>query len=302
MATASETATGFALRVQRPLPARLGNGILRFIRTKPLGAIGAFLILLAILTAAFAPAIAPYGYSEQQLSKRLRDPSPDHWLGTDHLGRDIFTRIVYGSRVSVTIGFGAVALSTILATLVGLTTGYFGGKFDTIFQRVVDVWIAFPGLILLLFLIAIFGQGRFQIVLAIGLLSAAGGSRIIRSAAISVSHNQYVDAARCIGAGHLRILLVYILPNIVHIMLVSATIGLGAAILAESSLSFLGFGVLPPFPTWGRMLSSEGREFMTQAPLLAVWPGLAITLTVFGFNVLGDALRDVLDPRMRGSR
>ena len=302
MAIATDTATAFAARTGPPLPVRVGRGIMQFIRRKPLGAVGGFLILLAILTAIFAPAIAPYGYSDQTLSRRLRNPSAENWLGTDHLGRDIFTRIVYGARVSVTIGFGAVVLSTSLALLVGMTTGYFGGKFDTIFQRFVDIWIAFPGLVLLLFLIAIFGAGRYQIILAIGLLSAAGSSRIIRSAAIAVRHNLYVEGARCVGAGNVRILLVYILPNIAHIILIGATISLGGAILAESSLSFLGFGVPPPYPTWGRMLSSEGREFMIRAPLLAVWPGLAITLTVFGFNILGDALRDVLDPRMRGSR
>jgi peptide/nickel transport system permease protein len=302
MATASQTASGVALRVERPLPVRLGQGLWKFIRQKPLGALGGFLVLVTVVFAAFAPQIAPYDYNDQQLTRRFRDPSRAHLLGTDHLGRDIFSRIVYGARVSVTIGFGAVALSTLLATTVGLTTGYIGGKLDTIAQRFVDIWIAFPGLVLLLFLISIFGAGRWQIVFAIGLLSAAGSSRVIRSAAIAVRHNQYVEGARCIGAGNLRILLTYILPNIAHVILIGATIGLGGAILAESSLSFLGFGVPPPFPTWGRMLSNEGREFMIRAPLLAVWPGLAITLTVFGFNVLGDALRDVLDPRLRGSR
>lgn len=302
MTTAGQAAAELRVPFERPLPARVGGAIVRFLRRKPLGAIGAALVLIAVVGAALAPALAPYGYSEQTLAQRLKSPSSQHWLGTDHLGRDILSRIVYGARVSVMIGFGAVALSTVLATAVGLTTGYFGGRFDTLVQRVVDIWIAFPGLVLLLFLIAIFGAGRLQIILAIGLLSAAGSSRIVRSAAISIRHNQYVEAARCVGAGDVRILLAYILPNIAHVILISATIGLGGAILAESSLSFLGFGVPPPYPTWGRMLSQEGREFMIRAPLLAVWPGLAITLTVFGFNVLGDALRDVLDPRLRGSR
>lgn len=302
MATMQQTAPSLALRAERPLPLRLGGSILRFLRHKPLGAIGAFLIVVAVTTAIFAPVIAPYGYADQQLSQRLRGPSSDHLMGTDHLGRDMFSRIVYGSRVSVTIGFGAVAISTVLATMVGMTTGYFGGKFDTIFQRVVDIWIAFPGLVLLLFLIAIFGAGIVQIIVAIGLLSAAGSSRVIRSATIAIRNNQYVEGARCVGAGNTRILLLYILPNVVHIIIIGATIGLGGAILAESSLSFLGFGVPPPFPTWGRMLSNEGRQFMTRAPMLAVWPGMAITFTVFGFNVLGDALRDVLDPRLRGGR
>lgn len=274
----------------------------RFIRGKPLGAFGGFIVLLLIFTAIFAPWIAPYGYAEQVLTDRLQPPSRAHWFGTDNLGRDIFSRVVYGARVSVIVGFGGMLIGTLCATMLGVLSGYIGGTFDKFFQRFVDVWQAFPGLILLIALVQVIGQGTLQIMLALGILGTAGPSRIIRSAVMVVKANPYMEAGRTIGAGHVRMVLAYVLPNVLPIIIIGASLRVGGLILAESSLSFLGFGVAPPFPSWGQMLSYAGRNWMVHRPEIAFFPGLAITLAVFGFNVLGDALRDVLDPRLRGSR
>jgi peptide/nickel transport system permease protein len=272
-----------------------------FCRDKPLGAFGGLIVLVMLTLALFAHWIAPYPYDDTVPGARMQPPSSRFWLGGDNLGRDIFSRIVYGARVSVTVGFGAVLLGTALATVVGITSGYFGGPYDIVVQRVVDAWQSFPFLVVILSIMAVLGPGMLNVILALGVLGAAGASRVIRGATLSVAHNVYVEAARALGAGHLRIMLVYLLPNVAATIIVLATIGLGAAILAESALSFLGFGVPPPFPSWGAMLSGSALSFMYQAPWMAVWPGLAISLAVFGFNMLGDALRDVLDPRLRGA-
>ena len=278
------------------------RGVWRFARRKPLGFVGLVLVAIFLAAALFAPLIAPYDYKQQQLRRRLEPPSRDHILGTDSIGRDVFSRLVYGARVSVTVGFGAVLITAALATVIGIVSGYFGGWFDKIVQRIVEIWQALPGLIVLITILGIFGSGLVPMILAIGIVGAGGASRIYRSTVMSLRENTYVLGARSLGATDLRILLVHILPNVAPLILVLATVGLGGVILAESSLSFLGFGLPPPAPSWGQMLSIEGREYMRTAPGLAVFPGLAIGLAVFGFNVLGDALRDVLDPRLRGGR
>ncbi len=272
-----------------------------FCRRKPLGAFGGFLVVLMLVTAIFANWIAPYSYDETIRGARMKPPSSQFLMGTDNLGRDIFSRVVYGARISVTVGFGAVLLANVLATAVGITSGYFGGKYDIIVQRVVDAWQSFPVLVVILSIMAVLGPGLLNLILALGVLGAAGASRVIRGATLSAAQNQYVEAARAIGAGHLRIMLRYLLPNVAATIIILATIGLGAVILVESALSFLGFGVPPPYPSWGAMLSGSGRSFFYTAPWMAIWPGAAISLAVFGFNMLGDALRDVLDPRLRGS-
>jgi peptide/nickel transport system permease protein len=222
-------------------------------------------------------------------------------MGTDNLGRDIWSRIVYGARISVTVGFATVALATLLATLIGVSSAYLGGSYDIVVQRVVDAWISFPALVIVLSLLAVLGPGLLNLILALSLLGAAGASRVIRGATLSVMQHTYLEAARALGAGHGRILLVYILPNVAATIIILATIGLGTVILAESALSFLGFGVPPPYPSWGGMLSGSGRSFMYHAPWMAIWPSVAISLAVFGFNMFGDALRDLLDPRLRGA-
>jgi len=249
--------------------------------------------------AIFADRIAPYGYDESLA--RTKPPSAQFWMGTDNLGRDIWSRVVYGARISVTVGFATVALATALAIVVGVSSGYIGGTFDIVIQRVVDAWISFPALVIILSLLAALGPGLLNLIFALSIIGAAGASRVIRGATLSVVQNPYVEAARAIGAGHPRILLVYVLPNMMATIIILATIGLGTVILAESALSFLGFGVPPPYPSWGGMLSGSGRTFMYHAPWMALWPSVAISLAVFGFNMLGDALRDVLDPRLRGA-
>lgn len=279
---------------------RVCTALVYFARTKLLGALGGFFVALVVFLAVFAEAVAPYEYNKRNLRSRLKPPSIANYMGTDSLGRDVFSRIVYGARVSVAVGFGGIGLGTLLATIIGITSGYFGGRFDILFQRLVDAWQAFPWLVILLSIMAIFQPGLLTLILGIGILSAASNSRIIRSATLAIKENQYVEAARAIGAGHVRIILSYILPNVFAPIIIVATIGLGFAILAESALSFLGFGVPPPYPSWGEMLSGTARTYMDRAPWLAVWPGVAISVAVFGFNMLGDALRDVLDPRLRG--
>ena len=277
------------------------RALLNFTRRKPLGALGGFFVALVIFLAIFADVVAPYDYNKRNLRARLQPPSTTHYMGTDNMGRDIFSRIVYGARVSVTVGFGGIGIGVFLATLVGVTSGYFGGRFDILFQRLIDAWQAFPWLVILLSITAIFQPGIVTLIFGIGILSAASSSRIVRSATLAAKENQYVEAAWAIGASHRRIILRYILPNVFAPIIIIATIGLGFAILAESALSFLGFGIPPPFPSWGEMLSGTARMYMYRAPWLAIWPGVAISVAVFGFNMLGDALRDVLDPRLRGS-
>jgi peptide/nickel transport system permease protein len=280
----------------------LSKGLWRLVREKPLGAFGGLLILVLMFCAVFAHWIAPYPYDETNVRQRLKPPGAQFYLGTDNLGRDVFSRIVYGARISVTVGFGAVGLSILLATILGVTSGYFGGKVDVFVQRLVDAAMAFPPLVLLLSIMAVLGPGLLNIILVLGIIPSANRSRIIRSATLSAKENQYVEAAQAVGASHLRIILLYILPNIMAPIIVVATNALGAVILIEATLSFLGFGVPPPYPSWGEMLSGSGRSYMYKAPWIAIWPGVAISLAVFGFNMLGDALRDLLDPRLRGGQ
>ena len=280
----------------------LSKGLWRLVREKPLGAFGGMLVLVLLLCALFAHLIAPYPYDETNVRQRLKPPGAQFYLGTDNLGRDVFSRIIYGARISVTVGFAAVTLSLLLATTVGIASGYFGGKFDVLVQRVVDAWMAFPNLLFVLFIMAVLGPGLLNVILALGVVNAANRSRVIRSATLAAKENQFVEAARAVGAGHLRIILLYILPNVMATIIIIATNALGGVILAESTLSFLGFGVPPPYPSWGEMLSGSGRSYMYRAPWMAIWPGVAISLGVFGFNMLGDALRDLLDPRLRGSQ
>jgi peptide/nickel transport system permease protein len=280
----------------------LSKGLWRLVKEKPLGAFGGMLVLLLMLCAVFAHWIAPYPYDETNVRQRLKPPSAQFYLGTDNLGRDVFSRIIYGARISVTVGFGAVTLSILLATILGVTSGYFGGKVDVLVQRLVDAAMAFPTLVILLSIMAVLGPGLLNVILVLGIVPSANRSRVIRSATLAAKENQYVEAALAVGASHLRIILRYILPNIMAPIIVVATNALGAVILVESTLSFLGFGVPPPYPSWGEMLSGSGRSYMYKAPWMAIWPGVAISLAVFGFNMLGDALRDLLDPRLRGGQ
>ena len=281
---------------------RWARALARFVVRKPLGAIGAVIVIAMLIMAVFAERIAPYSYDETIRGARMRPPSAAHWLGTDNLSRDLWSRIVYGARVSVTVGFATIALGIAAATAIGVSSAYFGGTYDLVLQRIVDAWLSFPYLVIILSVMAVLGPGRLNLIISIAVIAAALNSRVIRGAALSVMQNQFVEAARAMGCGHARIILRHVLPNVTATIIILATIGLGAVILAESALSFLGFGVPPPYPSWGAMLSGSGRTYMLRAPWMAIWPGVAISLAVFGFNMLGDALRDVLDPRLRGTR
>lgn len=273
----------------------------RFGRRKPLGAFAALIVLGLAVLAVFADQIAPYRYDEVIRGARMRPPSLAHPFGTDNLSRDVWSRVVYGARVSVTVGFLTVALGTLLATVIGVSSGYFRGAWDLVVQRVVDAWMSFPYLVIVLSVMAVLGPGILNVVLALSLIVAATSSRVIRGVTLATVQEGYLESARAIGCGHGRIILRYVLPNIAATIIIVATIGLGGVILAESALSFLGFGVPPPHPSWGAMLSGSGRTYMLRAPWIAIWPGVAISVAVFAFNMLGDALRDWLDPRLRGT-
>jgi len=271
------------------------------LRRKPLGALGGVLLLVMVGLAFFGGWVAPYGYDDADVFSRLRPASGSHWLGTDNLGRDLLSRIIYGARVSMAVGFGGVALGLAGATLVGLLSGYFGGRVDILVQRVVDAFMCFPLLLVALTIMALLGPGLVNVILTLGLVLAVRDSRVIRSAVLTVKTNLYVESARALGAGHGAMIVRHIFPNIVAPIIILATVNLGAVILIEAALSFLGFGVPPPHPSWGGMLSGAGIVHMLRAPWLALWPGVALSLAVFGANMLGDALRDVLDPRLRGT-
>lgn len=289
---------------ERELPRRIHwtlDLLIQLIKTKPLGAFGGLLVLILVFTAVFAPFLAKFDPDTIIERERLEPPGHTYYFGTDPLARDVFSRIVYGARVSLIVGFGAVGLNLLLSTTIGVVSGYFGGKVDVILQRIVDAFMAFPYLIVMLTLMAILGPGIGNVIIAFGIASFAASSRVVRSAVLAIKSSDYVIAAKSVGAKEITIIIFHILPNIAAPIIVLATLGLGGAILAEAALSFLGFGVPPPAPSWGRMLSAEGLPFMLQAPWLAIFPGLAISIAVFGFNMLGDALRDLLDPKMQGT-
>jgi peptide/nickel transport system permease protein len=277
--------------------------LLRLLSARPAAVAGALVVAVFLLAAVFADVLAPYSYEEGNLDDRMAGPSAQHPLGTDKVGRDIFSRLMYGARQSVLLAVGAVMLSQGLAALVGMTSGYFGGWFDLIAQRLIDMWVALPGLLFLIFVIGTIGGSTPVVLVALGLLLFAGSSRVLRGATLSLKGLPYVDAARGVGASDARVILRHILPNVLPLIVVQATLQMGAAILIESSLSFLGFGVPPPNPTWGRMLADARNDLTSPGGFnLAVWPGLAITLVVFSFNMLGDGLHDALEQARRRGR
>jgi peptide/nickel transport system permease protein len=278
------------------------SAVWKFARQKPLGAVGGVVIFFLVFTAVFPSLFTSQDPTAFSGLERLKAPSAEHPLGTDQFGRDQLSRLVHGARTSVSVSFGAITLSVFLATLIGTVSGYFGGWVDSLLQRFVDAAIAFPNLIVLITLVAVLGAGLYQIVFALGIVSCFGTSRIVRSAVIMTMANPYIEAARVLGAHPTRIMIRHILPNVAPVVIISATVSMGGLVLAESGLSFLGFGVPPPTPSWGSMLSVDGRAYMERAPWLAIVPGIAIGSIVFAFNMLGDALRDTLDPRLRGTR
>ncbi|MEX2246605.1 MAG: ABC transporter permease [Dehalococcoidia bacterium] len=318
MATALDLTLAEPLLPERPRGvAAVTRFVLSFMRRKPLGAIGGVIVVIMLLCALAvdtaliggeAPLIAPTHYDDQTFGDENLGISVSHPMGTDNAGRDIFSRILYGARISIIIGVSAVAIASIVALVLGTVSGYFGSWTDTIIQRLVDIVLAIPPIVLLIYGVTVFA-GRagpytrmFWIILIVGLILSAGASRVVRGAAIATSSNPYVDAARTLGATNSRIIFVHIVPNVIPVVIVLATVNLGTAILAEAAISFLGLGIPSPFPSWGAMLNISGSSQFRAHPAQAIWPGLAIAFAVYGFNMLGDGLRDVLDPRLRGSR
>jgi peptide/nickel transport system permease protein len=284
---------------QTNAPLSRSQALWDVVKRKPLGMASAALIGVLVLTAIFANVLAPYDPLSAQPEIRLARPSWEHPFGTDDIGRDVFSRIIYGSRISLWVGLLAVGIGTVGGMIIGLVSGYWEGWLDLGLQRLMDAVMAIPGLILALAIVSVLRPSTTNAMLAIAIVIIPGNSRIVRGAVLSAKQNPYVEAAQALGCRHLRIIASHILPNVTAPILIVASIWLGNAILIEASLSFLGLGTQPPMPSWGLMLSSTGRAFMEQAPWLAIFPGLAISLAVMGFNLFGDTLRDAWDPKLR---
>jgi len=272
----------------------------RLIKEKPLGTGGGVVIVVMVLIAILANILAPYGMNETNLVDRLSPPSANYILGTDNLGRDLLTRVIFGARISVTVALAATTLSVLISVVLGILCGYMGGKFDIVVQRFVDAWMSFPPLLILITVVSIIGPGLWQVIIVLGAQFGIAGSRIVRSAVIAIKENLYVNAAVAIGCPTWKLLIRHIMPNIMAPVIILFSTRVGAVILAEATMSFLGFGIPPPYPSWGGMLSGAGRKYMILGPWIAIWPGLALSFTVFSVNMLGDAVRDLLDPRLRG--
>jgi peptide/nickel transport system permease protein len=274
--------------------------LVRLVREKPLGTVGGVIVLLMLFTAIFADFLAPFPYAEIHIADRLHPPGAEYFLGADNLGRDVLSRIIYGARLSLYVGLGASAINVIVAAIVGIPSGYIGGAFDIIVQRFVDALLSFPGLIFLITVMSLVGVGVVQVIIVLGILGGIGWMRVVRSAVIAIRENVYFEAARAIGASIPRLLGRHVLPNIMPFMIIVFSMSVAGNILAEATLSFLGVGIPPPFPSWGAMLSWEGRTYMYEASWLAIWPGVALGIGVYGISMWGDAVRDLLDPRLRG--
>ena len=280
--------------------ARLWHAISLFVLKKPLGALGALLLFGFIVVAVFAPWLATHDPDLNNYRARVKPPSAEHWFGTDNFGRDIYSRVVYGARISLYVGILATLIGTSIGALTGLISGFLGGRVDQVVQRIADVMFTIPGLVLAMAIVTMLGPSMLNVVIAISIPRIPDTNRVIRSAVLSAKESLYVDAAHAVGCANWRIMLQHILPNVTAPYIVIASAGLSGAILAEASLSFLGMGVPPPAPSWGRMLSTEGMRFFETAIWMAIFPGVFISAAVFGANLFGDALRDVLDPKLRG--
>lgn len=283
----------------RAQPARAGQALWRLARKKPLGAAGAVLVLGMLVMAVFADVLATQDPVRTNAAQTLSRPSRRHWLGTDYLGRDIYSRIVHGARISLVVGIASTLLGAVVGGVAGLLSGYMGGLTDLVTQRVMDIMQGLPLLVLALVMSAALGPSLGNVIIAISVPIVPRAARVIRSSVLAIRETPYVEAARALGVSHLRVAFRHILPNTIGPFMVLITAQLGSAILVEAALSFLGLGVPEPYPSWGRMLSVSAAEYAQKAPWLVLFPGTAISLAVFGTNLLGDALRDMLDPRLR---
>ena len=287
--------------IRLPWYSRILSIVVDFSRRKPLGAIGGAILAILVLIAIFSPWISPHDPYEFSSSAILQAPSGELWLGGDSLGRDVLSRLFYGGRISLYVGLVSIAIGITAGSFLGALSAYFGGKIDLVVQRFVDAFIAFPGIILGLAIMAVLGSSVNNIIIALVLVLAPSAIRTVRSQALAVKEMDYVLAAKALGAGDLRIVIRHIIPNCMAIFIILFTLNLGYAIIVEATLTFLGVGVPPDVPSWGGMLAEGGIAYLKDAPWLAIAPGIALSLAVFGVNLLGDALRDVLDPRLRGT-
>ncbi|MDP6127736.1 MAG: ABC transporter permease, partial [Dehalococcoidales bacterium] len=269
--------------VRRKKRPYLLDMLVRLFKTKPLGALGFVIVILLFLTGIFADFLSPFGWNEIMLQHRLAPPNPELLLGADNVGRDLLSRIIHGARISMTVALGAQTINLVVKLALAVPSGYFGGKYDLILQRFIDAWICFPMLALYLTVMAVLGPGIWQVILVLGVSGGIGGTRVIRAAVIRIREEMYFEAARAIGVPTRRIMMKHVIPNIASVVVINLAGGMGGVILAESSLSFLGFGIPPPFPSWGGMLSGAGRQFMMVAPWMMLWPGLALSSVIFGF-------------------
>jgi peptide/nickel transport system permease protein len=285
--------------VRRRAMPRWLRAVLRFARQKPLGTSGAVIILFMGLVAIFADFIAPYDPLATRYHLMMQPPNVEFWLGTDAFGRDIFSRLIYGSRTALLVGFSASFLGATIGAIIGVVSAYFGGKADLIIQRIMDMLLSFPLIIMALSVVAVLGTGTSNVIIAIAVPMVPRCARVVRSSALAIRESPYIDAARALGFRHSRIIFRHMLPNVMAPYLIMLTVFLAQAILLEASLSFLGLGMAEPTPAWGLMLRGAAVEFAEQAPWMGISPGLAISAAVFAFNLFGDSLRDALDPKLR---
>lgn len=275
-------------------------GLLFLVRRKPLGTFGGVLVALMLLVALFAEALQNFDPIEPHYEDRLINTNSTYWMGTDQFGRDIYSRLLHGTRVSIIVGFSAIAIASLGGGLLGIVVGYRGGVLDLIVQRIVDILMAFPTIIMAMVVVTALGTSLYSLIFAIGLVQSPNISRITRSVTLSIRERGYIDSARAVGVSEPRLVLRHILPNTISPWIVMATAELGTAILTESTLSFLGIGIQEPNASLGSMLTGLAQQYRNEAPWMVIWPGVAISIAVFGLNIFGDAVRDLLDPRQRG--
>jgi peptide/nickel transport system permease protein len=297
--------TDYALahaRASAPMAPRLTTAatVMKFVRTKPLGAAGGAIIVVLLVVGAFSDVLAPYDPYHADYGLQFTRPSAEHWLGTDEFGRDLMSRLIHGARIALFVGFSASFIGCTVGGLLGVISAYTGGRVDLFLERVMDMLLAFPQLILALAIASILGPAVQNVIIAISIPIIPRAARVVRATALSVKENVYVEAVQALGAPQPRVVLRHIVPNVVAPYIILLTAQLGGAILAEAALSYLGLGAAEPTPSWGLMLSGSALSYAEKAPWIAIFPGVAISLGVFGFNLFGDSLRDALDPKLRG--